>query len=326
MPRRSTDAPIYRRGDSPYWWTWVYECGRRRRVSTKCTDRRAALATAAAIQRESASPQQRHQHETVADALVAYLDAPVERAIGTIIAYHQRAANLSESIGRVRIADLSREDVELYVKARGVGPRTLRNELLLLRSALRLAKQRGRPVPDLDLLAVPVPGRVEPRTRWLTRDEVDQLLEALPVYWAEWVRLAVYTGARLQEVNALQWSDVDWRARTIHIRGEKTDGSDRIIPIAPVLSTWMRTRHRRSGPIVRPLKTPNGCLRPVARRLGIPDFSPHDLRRTFASWLKQAGVDSLAVARLLGHTGTRLVDSVYGHLDLSTLEVAVGKL
>jgi len=54
--------------------------------------------------------------------------------------------------------------------------------------------------------------------------------------------------------------------------------------------------------------------------------SPNDLRRTFASWLKQRGVDSAIVARLLGHGSTKMVDLVYGRLDLDTLAGAVALL
>jgi integrase len=42
MPKRSGEPPLYRRNDSPYWWTWIYEGARRIKVSTKCTDRTAA--------------------------------------------------------------------------------------------------------------------------------------------------------------------------------------------------------------------------------------------------------------------------------------------
>lgn len=40
-------------------------------------------------------------------------------------------------------------------------------------------------------------------------------------------------------------------------------------------------------------------------------FSPNDPRRTFASWLKQAGVDSMIVARLLGHMTSRMVELAF---------------
>ena len=45
---------------------------------------------------------------------------------------------------------------------------------------------------------------------------------------------------------------------------------------------------------------------------GIPRCCPNDLRRTHASWLKELGVDSDVVRRLLGHTSSALVDGVYG--------------
>ena len=56
------------------------------------------------------------------------------------------------------------------------------------------------------------------------------------------------------------------------------------------------------------------------------NISPNDLRRTFASWLKQAGVDSMVVAKLLGHTTSRMVELVYGHLNDATTSAAITKL
>ena len=54
--------------------------------------------------------------------------------------------------------------------------------------------------------------------------------------------------------------------------------------------------------------------------------SPNDLRRSYASWLKQRGADSAAVAKLLGHASTRMVDLVYGHLSDQTLARTVAML
>jgi hypothetical protein len=55
-------------------------------------------------------------------------------------------------------------------------------------------------------------------------------------------------------------------------------------------------------------------------------ITPNDLRRTFASWLKQAGVDSMVVAKMLGHTTSRMVEMVYGHLNDATTIAAIAKL
>ena len=83
-----------------------------------------------------------------------------------------------------------------------------------------------------------------------------------------------------------------------------------------VTSCW--TSESMSSSLLRP-----GVGRVVYAR-GIQAISASSsLRRTFASKLKQRGVDSMVVARLLGHTTSRLVDTVYGHLDLGTLRGAM---
>ena len=61
-------------------------------------------------------------------------------------------------------------------------------------------------------------------------------------------------------------------------------------------------------------------------RIGIEPVCLTDLRRTFGSWLKQAGVDSRRIADLMGHTSTTMVDRVYGQLDLPAYRDAVLKL
>jgi hypothetical protein len=61
----------------------------------------------------------------------------------------------------------------------------------------------------------------------------------------------------------------------------------------------------------------------ACKRAGISRATPNDLRRTHATWLKQDGMDSAVVARLLGHRSTKMVDLVYGKLDEETLRRAV---
>jgi hypothetical protein len=50
----------------------------------------------------------------------------------------------------------------------------------------------------------------------------------------------------------------------------------------------------------------------------MPSFfsmTPNDLRRTFGSWLKQAGVDSFTVASMMRHSSSVMVEKVYGQLN-----------
>ena len=59
------------------------------------------------------------------------------------------------------------------------------------------------------------------------------------------------------------------------------------------------------------------------RRAGLDDVHPHDLRRTFGSWLVQAGVDIRRVSELMRHSDIRVTASVYAHVAPGDLVDAV---
>jgi hypothetical protein len=59
---------------------------------------------------------------------------------------------------------------------------------------------------------------------------------------------------------------------------------------------------------------------------GIEKVTPNDLRRTYASWLVNAGAPLKVVANLLGHSSTRMVDLVYGRVADETQKAWVAKL
>lgn len=54
--------------------------------------------------------------------------------------------------------------------------------------------------------------------------------------------------------------------------------------------------------------------------------TPNDFRRTFASWLAQAGVPLFTAAKLMGHGSTKMLERVYARLAPQTLRDAVDRL
>jgi site-specific recombinase XerD len=64
----------------------------------------------------------------------------------------------------------------------------------------------------------------------------------------------------------------------------------------------------------------------VLKVAGIQNFHWHDLRHTFASYLRQSGaVDLHTVSTLLGHRDLRMTKR-YAHLNVDNLRKAVGFL
>lgn len=54
--------------------------------------------------------------------------------------------------------------------------------------------------------------------------------------------------------------------------------------------------------------------------------SPNDLRRTFASWLAQRGVPLLTASQLMGHSTTKMLETVYARLGPQTMRDAIALL
>ncbi len=81
-------------------------------------------------------------------------------------------------------------------------------------------------------------------------------------------------------------------------------------------------RGRKEGEPVQDLKNAFHTALEIAK---IKDFTWHDLRHTFASWLIMKGASLRAVAELLGRRGLRMVMR-YAHLTPAYLSAEVGLL
>ena len=126
------------------------------------------------------------------------------------------------------------------------------------------------------------------------------------------------------ELEKLEWQHVDLVRGTIKIPKGKT--KSRIVPISPALRPWLETLHQGTGAVVTPWGNDKRELARACVRAGVPRVTPNDLRRTFATWLKQSDVDSAVVAAMMGHSSTAMVDRVCGKLDEASYRRAIAKL
>ena len=171
-----------------------------------------------------------------------------------------------------------------------------------------------------------------PRTRFLSREEIDRLYEALDRQTrtthreqADIVRLLLLTGCRKSEIMRLRWSEVD--GNRLLLVDSKT--GPRTAPLNSRARNILERQPRRGSPFVFP--SPRDPSRPrgphlglwyrVRREAGIEDVRLHDLRHTHASHAVMNGVPVPVVSRLLGHTSTRMTLR-YAHLGDRDIEQA----
>jgi hypothetical protein len=102
---------------------------------------------------------------------------------------------------------------------------------------------------------------------------------------------------------------------SVTIRGTKTKGSARTFATVTQLQhDWLFQSWVLQAP--RRWTNMNRDLADASRRAKLSFVvTPNDLRRTFASWLIEAGVTREEVAKMLGHSGTAMVFRVYGRAD-----------
>jgi integrase len=314
---------IYKRGE--VWWAeWSDAKGERHRKTCRTRDRTVARER---LRLFELAPPDTTPHTTLGAALTYFVNiACAARSAATISCYRQKARHLAQLFGQDEpIAAVNRPAVQGYIAARlaaGAHRSSVQKELVVLRSALREAGADPLVVPRFE-------SAYQPRTRHLAPVELALLLRQLAPARQFWVIVAVYTGARLGELERLLWSHVDLVAGWIRLPGTKTEAAYRPVPIAEPLLPWLKAWAEDAyidEPVVEPWMNYRRDLASACRRAGVPPVTANDLRRTYASWMKQAGIDSLAVAHLLGHSSTRMVDLVYGRLNPATYLAAVAAL
>lgn len=242
--------------------------------------------------------------------------------------YAHRTAQIIETIGDLDLFALTRDDVLRHIGARlgkGISRNTVNKEIITLGRALQAV---DAPLGPINRKRLEFKFKYKPRDRWLTFDEFVALCLRLEPKRKLWVTLACYTGGRKSEIESIRCEDVDFDRGIIRIRGTKTGDADRWVPLPPPLRQVLLIEgvENRKGPVVEKWGKVVRDLEAACKRAGIDKASPNDLRRTYGSWLVQAGVPLAVARRLMGHASVKMLDMVYGQVDQKTLANAVALL
>ena len=127
--------------------------------------------------------------------------------------------------------------------------------------------------------------------------------------------------ARIVEARFFDRVNRCWRFPTKMSKGKKRQRVVYLTDEAYAI-TERRALTQPEGPIFRQEKggpwdkNAARCkFRRLKDKLALPELCSYTLRHSFATRMLQAGVDSHVVAKLLGHTSTRMLEERYSHID-----------
>lgn len=360
MPKRKKrdQDGIFTRPDSPFWWA-SYTDGRgqsvRKSTGIRCdADPRKEQAKAIRAQWVLSAIEERQTgHITLPlavgplfdELLLQYLEGPSLQKRSHDRDLFSAKPLYARFTGRV-LASLTGADARSYIAQRqadGMSAATINKEMGLLRTAIHWAQQELEwEIPN------PFVGRKlrEPagRTRWLSPAEALALVHAAEQipraeHLPDFIRLGLYTGMRPGELLHLEWNRVDLSRHLVYLgAGDQKNGKVSSVPLnqpareALIVRARFRATHCPAAPWVfcnhegQRIASIKKSFASAVRRAGLEDTHPHDLRRTFGSWLVQAGVSIQAVSALLRHSDIRITDRVYAHLSPESLREAVAVL
>lgn len=213
-------------------------------------------------------------------------------------------------------------------------PKTVAKRMGHLRGSFRWWRWRGLvdPDPAVDLPLVVKPGKFGVRHHtWLSSPQVEQLLASYDVddiYQRRdrlIIMIGLYTGLRLDAIANLTWDqfDSDFTTLRVIVKGNKPLELPVLEELRDELIAWKRhawmgakavipsvkealdpalLKRRRSMNWDKPLGEAGVyyVVKAAGQRIGVP-LAPHDMRRSYAGWLEEMGLDLRDIQGLMGH-------------------------
>lgn len=245
-----------------------------------------------------------------------------------------RAKRRSEPAYRGRsgkVRKVSVNDPALATKL--VQPPSVNRDLSYLQAAMRHVKlMHDQPVPDLPWSKIKFK-ESEPRVRFASQDEVSALQSSEDQGLSDIILAAVSTGLRRGNMK-WTWSQLDLRGATVTIPRTK-GGVPMIIKLSPQVIAMLQRRRsdtaKESGKVPLPsdpvFDWTNYRRRweRLRRELQLVDFRWHDLRHTFGTWARQAGVDLPTLKEAMAHKDIKTTQR-YAHVEPDEISGAFDKV
>ena len=235
---------------------------------------------------------------------------------------------INPTLGKKRVDFITREDIAKFHHSLKDRPyqanhvRALLSKLFNLCELWGLREQGTNPTIHVKKF------KEYKRERYLSSDELQRLSDTLHechIHQLEMqsaidcIRLLIFTGCRLGEIQTLRWQDVNIEQQRLELSDSKT-GAKFVYLTAPALSILNDIERVPNNPYViigrkegTHLQDIQKIWQRIRKRAYLEDVRIHDLRHSFASVGAGLGLSLPMIGKLLGHTQATTT-ARYAHL------------
>lgn len=245
-------------------------------------------------------------------------------------------------VSTIKLMDL--ENLQEKRKKEGLKPKTIDDEVNYAKTVIIKAFNNDMVSGDV-LKAFQ---RVKPmlkrnsnaRDRILTKEEYERLFTHSPKHLKDILLMAFWTGMRKGEIKALTWDKVSTKDRVIRLEAEDTkEGKAKTIPIGNEVFSMLKNIpvHLYDNHVFmyfgKPFKRNfSTALKTACEEAGIlwgrdvkGGFIFHDIRHTFVTNMRKAGVSKSVRMSITGHS-PKDMDDRYNRVDTQDQHEAMKKL
>ncbi|WP_417441898.1 tyrosine-type recombinase/integrase [Idiomarina sp.] len=242
-------------------------------------------------------------------------------------------------LANVQTDELTPQNLIDYCRLRndaGASPTTVRIDISVLRSTMRLMSSAHAISVDLSVIDNTVPilfelglvSKSKRRSRRPTEKEIERIKKALlkrqanvrtKIPYIDIFDFSILSCMRIGEVCKLRWDDLDTKSKAVLVRDRKDprkkEGNHMWCPLLGGAFEIV-SRQPKKGELIFPYqsKSVTAAFQRVRKDLGIVDLRYHDLRREGASRLFERGYSIDEVARVTGHRNINMLWQVYTEL------------
>lgn len=237
-------------------------------------------------------------------------------------------SHILPQLGKLRLDQVGPENQQIFVNQLvGASRKTVLNILSTLSSMLTTAKNWGYACREVEVGKLVLPERNAHVAAHFTRTQVESIISLAPEPWRTFLILLAMTGMRAGEALGLQWGDIDFDHKCIHIRRSAWRGKTQSTkskasaapitlptPLATVLTDYQKEWKpnpegflfvTRNGRPPSSNKVVEYQLWPLLDALGIARCGLHAFRHSVASFIVDAGYPVEVAQQQLRHSNAR---------------------